>query len=257
MKKLGVFATALLAASSAFAEFEGLLHMKISSAHGDGTMKVFLSKRGVRSEMDMKNPQMPMKFATLILFDKPDTAYQVNDAAKTYAELDLKKARAMAEKHGDKAYTVKDLGEETVQGYRCRHVLVSGARSGETELWTSRDILDYDTFARTHGQAHENAAFQKALKNAEADGFPVKSVHRAKEETVIMELVKAEKRALPPAIFEIPKDYTKTKGFAPLDASSGQGMPPEAMKAMQEQMKNMTPEQREMMEKALRGRGQQ
>lgn len=250
MKKWAILAVALLASSSAFADFEGVLFMKMSSEHMDGTMRVFLSPKGVRNEMDMRAAQRPMHFATLVLFERPDVAYQISDERRTVTEVDLKKANEMAEKSGDALYTVKTLGDETILGYWCRHVMITGKKSGEIEMWTTREILNYSAFAKTQGaDGQMNAAFMKSLKDAGADGFPVKSIYRSQRGQFMMELVSAEKKSLPASLFQVPAGYTKTGGY-------GAGnLPPEALKAMQERMKNMSPEQREMLEKAMNGGG--
>lgn len=254
MKKL-LLLSALLAAAPAAAEFEGILHMKFTAPRTSGEARMYLSKKGMRNETTFQSAQTTMKFTTLVLHDKPDVVAMIDDARKTYSELDVKKAQRAAEKAG-KGYTVKDLGEETIQGYPCRHVLVVHPRGGESELWTNRDILDYDTFARARtaeGQDNEGQALMKALKDAGADGFPVKSIHRSsskdKAGQMVMELVKAEPKSLPDTMFRVPAGYKKTSGL-------GAGvLPPEAGKAMEESMKSMTPEQRAMLEKLMKGKG--
>jgi hypothetical protein len=248
MKRLFVLSAALLAAASVSADFEGVLHMKATTPQGAGTMKLFLSPEGVRSEMDMKAAQ-PIRVTTLLLYKNPDVVYTIDDKNKTYSEMNLKQM-APARGAGTK-YTVKDMGQENVQGYKCRRVIVSGPGGGESELWTTREIMGYGDFAKASRAAGvEGEAYMKALKDAGADGFPVKSIHRAGPGSeVITELVRAEKRSLDDSLFRVPSGYAKAGGVSVGTLS------PEAKKALEQRMKNLPPEQREMMEKMMNSGG--
>lgn len=244
----------LFAAAAAAADFEGVLRMKYTTPQGAGTMTISLSPKGARNEVDIPNPRMPVKMTTLALRAKPDVVYLINDAQKVYSELEVKIPRERPEKEEGK-YIVKDLGEETVSGYRCRRVVVTHPRGGESELWTNRNLLDYETYARTRTAAEREergGAFLQALKDAKADGFPVKSIHRSgrKGGEIVMELLKAEKKPLPASLFQVPPGYTKTT-LGP----AGAAIPPDARKAMEESMKNMTPEQRRMIESLMKKTG--
>ena len=66
-----------------------------------------------------------------------------------------------------------------------------------------------------------------------------------------MELVKEEKKSLPDDLFRVPPGYKKTE---PMLGAAGAGMSPEAQKAMKEQMKNMSPDKKKMLEDMLKGR---
>lgn len=245
----------LSAAPALRADFEGVLHMKYTMAHGTGGSKIFLSKKGLRNEMEMPAGEgRTAKMTVLVLRAKPDIVTMINDEQKGYAEMDVKEARATAGK-ADKNYTVKDLGEETILGYRCRHVLLTHPRGMQSELWTSRDLVDYESYAKTRKDA-DGAGFVKALKDAGADGFPVKSIHRngkKKDGEVVMELVKVEKKSLSDDLFKVPAGYKKSESAFGLAAGSA-GMSPDTQKAMQEQMKSMTPDKKKMLEEMLKSR---
>jgi len=77
-----------------------------------------------------------------------------------------------------------------------------------------------------------------------------------------MEVVKIDKKSLPASTFEIPADYTKSEGGL-MDMMGGMSGPQadeankkmgEAQQRMQEALKNMSPEQREMIEKMMKQR---
>lgn len=267
-KKLSICALALMAASTVFAQFEGIIETKITATDGNGairnigTMSVAISKAGTRSEMNSQIQGMGMNMVMLLKNDNPDLMYRINEANKTYTEVDLAKLRAMApsgQALPEEIVTVKKLGEEKILGYNTQHVLVT-QNGTPIEMWTAKDFLDYATYSKLQarrGRPGSGEAMLKALKDAGAEGMPLKSISNSPDGgKAIMEVVKAEKKSLPASTFEIPAGYTKTAGGM-MDMMGGMSGPQadEARKRMEEAMKNMPPEQREMMEKMMKQRG--
>ena len=267
-----------LAAGPAFAQFEGVLEMKMTTAGKDsqfgssGTMLAAVAKAGARCEMDMQMGGMSMKMVVLQKTESPNLLYHINDAKKTYTEMDLTKMMGMAGQQADtRKYTVEKLGRETILGYKTQHVLVKEQDSGNgkgmtTEMWTAKDLLDYSTFSKMQarpGKQGGGEAMAKALKEADADGLPLKSVSTTSDGTkVTMEVVKVDKKSLPASTFEIPADYTKSEGGL-MDMMGGVSAPQaddaskklgDAQQRMQDALKNMSPEQREMIEKMMKQR---
>jgi hypothetical protein len=245
---LTILAGAALAAAPAFAQFEGQIDMKITAQGGvTGTGKVFVSRAGSRTEMDMETARMPIHMTTLMRFSTPDVMYLINDKARTYSEVDTKKAREQAAKMaGDKdkeAYSVKVLGSEKVLGYSTKHVLLSRpSDKSEMEVWTTKDLLglSYESMKGLMRRgAQDEGSMMKALKDARAEGFFVKMVTREKGKTeplTTMELTKAEKKSLPASMFEVPTGYAKQEGM------------------MGAAMENLTPEQKKQMEEMMKQR---
>jgi len=255
----------LLTALPALAQFEGVLEMKMTMADkdgagaGGGNMKVSLGKPGARSEMTMQMQQMSMTMVMLFKNDSPDTVYRINDAGKTYTEINLAKMRQMAGQVQDtQKYDVKKLGEEKILGYNTQHVLVTHGDS-TTEMWTAKDFLDYDTYSRLQarpGGRMGGEAMSKALKDAGAEGMPLKSIMTSPDGAkVTMEVVKADKQSLPASTFEIPASYTKSAGGL-MDMMGGMSSPQldDAKKKMDDALKNLTPEQRARIEQMMKQR---
>lgn len=261
----------LLAALPAYGQFEGVLEMKMSMASKDGeagggaTMNVAVAKTGTRCEMNMQMGGMGMKMVMLQKTDTPDVMYRIDDANRTYSEMDLAKMRAMAGQQPDTTkYAVEKLGQETVLGYKTQHVLVKEQRAGAgngmtTEMWTAKDILDYATFSKLQVRQNRGAgqeALLKALKDADADGLPLKSITTTGDGgKATMEVVKVDKKALPASMFEVPAGYTKSEGgmMGMMGGTSGP-QADDAKKRMDEALKNMSPEQRAMIEKMMKQR---
>lgn len=250
----------LIVARPAFAEFEGYMKMKMTMKESAGTMQGHISSVGVRTEVEMKVPQMgdmPVKMTMLMKFSNPDVVYLLNDAAKTYAEINAKEAGNAGKNRPEKEYTVKKLGKEKVAGYTCEHLLLTAKDGGETEVWTTKDLVDLAIFREHMRRGRQGADMQgimKALKEAGADGFIAKMITRDQKTgapVVTLELVKAEKRAVAASMFELPAGYKKQEGML--------GMMPGMMPLSQEQhetvkkaMEKLTPEQRKMLEEMMK-----
>jgi hypothetical protein len=248
MKKtvLVMLAGTALAAAPALAQFEGEITMKMTMREGSGTGRSYVS----------------MKMTTLVKTSNPSLVYLINDASKSYTEIDSRKMREEAEKHRGKkkeTWTVKKLGREAVNGYSCEHVLIvqdEDARS-EMEWWTSKDVagLSYESMralVRRGGESDEGIL--KALRDAGADGLVVKMVTKEKGNptpVMTMELTKVEKKSLPSSLFEIPAGYTKQEGM--MGAASVMAGP-EAQEQMKKAMENLTPEQRRQIEEMMKAR---
>jgi hypothetical protein len=260
----------LLAAWPAFAQFEGVLEIKMTVAGkggegGGGTMNLAVANAGTRSEMNMKFGPTEVKMVMLQKNDTPDTLYRINDADKTYTEVDLAKMRQMAgQQQKAPEYTVEKLGQETLLGYKTQHVLVKEKNPANTngvtmEMWTAKDLLDYATFSKLQARPDRGGrdeALLKALKAAEADGMPIKAITTGTDGSkVTLEVVKADKKSLPASTFEIPAGYTKSAdGMMGMMGGASGAQADEAKQKMDEAMKNMTPEQRQMIEKMMKER---
>jgi uncharacterized protein DUF4412 len=256
---LNVLAGVALAAAPAFAQFEGEIDMKITSPGMSGMGKMYVSKVGYRSTMDLQAAKASMKMTTLMKVANPDVMYMINDQTRTYAEVNLKDLQqSVAKMKSEKEpYTVKVLGSERVLGYSTKHVLLSRtADRSEMEIWTTKDILGV-SYEAMRGLMRRNAnqdegTFLKALRDAGADGFFVKMITREKgkpEPTSTMELTKVEKKAVPASLFEIPPGYTKQEGML---GAAGVMASPEQQEQMRKAMENLTPEQRKQLEEMMK-----
>ena len=214
------------------------IEFKITSSKGyNGSVKVNFSEFGSESEFNMVVPQMPgggMKNKSLTMKDKPGMIYMINDQNKTYSET----SPTDPTNQDTKTYTVKKIGEETLNGYKCVHAIIT--EGNEThEVWNTKDIADFAKYSEAF-KSNRRIGSQKreqALKDAGCDGLPVKTLHKgnAQEGDMTMELVKLEKKTFTKTDFEIPAGYTKTGVTGTLGTSD--------VKTQQEIM-NMTPEER-------------
>ncbi len=234
---------AALTISVAAAQNGASMEFKYTSSSGaGGTMLMKHSEYGSKSEVNMKSAKSPaggMKMTSLIKKDAPDIIYMINESGKTYSEM--KRSTAAGNQEDKHIYTVKKLGSETVNGYKCIHFTVTNEKNQESEMWTSKDIMDYGKYSEAFKNSDKfgSSKQDQAIKAAGCEGFPVKMMKKAKdnEGDVTMELVKFEKKSFSKSDFEIPAGYTKSGG----PGASPMGIP--GMKTQEEIMK-MTPEER-------------
>jgi hypothetical protein len=252
----------LIVARPVFAAFEGYIEMNMTMKEGSGTMKGQISSVGTRAEVAARVAQMgdmPVTMTMIMKFSNPDVVYMLNDATKTYVEFNVKDIGDADKNRPDKEYTVKKLGKEKVAGYVCEHLLLTAKDSTETEVWTTKDLVDLNVFReymRRNRQSADVQGIMKALKEAGAEGFIAKMISRDKTgaPAVTLELVKAEKRTVAASLFEIPAGYKKQEGM--LGMMPGM-MPisPEQQQTINKAMEKLTPEQRKMLENIMKKRG--
>ncbi len=257
---------ALVSAAPAALAFEGAMDVKLTHTQpkgdeGDGarpaesgTGKIYLAKQGVRMEWQMGQGERQMKMATLMLRSQPDRIYFVNDATKTYSEMDTSKHREKDDADDDKI-TVKKLGNEKVAGFDCAHGLITTDKGEQVEVWTSKDVGDLNEFMNSQSggaAAREKSWKQKyeALKSAGLNGWPMRWVDRRGDRgSTSWEVTRVEKGTPPAALFDL-AGYKKSEGFA-----GAVQLSPEQQKKMDEALKKLTPEQRQQLEKMMKSGG--
>lgn len=234
---LGLTATAAAAAPAS-----GTFEYKITSTRANGAMKIAVSGKNVRSDMDVTATGMGAMQMSMLM--KGDKAFMLNAKDKQYSELDLSEHKPT---RNDQKFTVKKVGPEKVGQWSALHVVVTDERGDTTDMWVTKDIdIGRSIFELLGQRQGGDDGVTKALVAAGADGFPVKIVSTKSGST--MELVSHNKSAPAAALFDIPADWKKADA-ASVAAGS---LPPEARRQMEEAMKKLTPEQRKMMEEAMK-----
>src|SRR5262249_2127667 len=205
----------LLVAPPAYAGFEGSLEIKLTMQDGAGTLQGYLSSVGVRAAVEVRPAQLaglPVRLTLLLQFRQPDVVYILNEGAKTYTAFHITDAPDVTTRRPAKTYTIKKLGQGTVAGYMCQHLLVTANDGGQTEVWMSKELVDltpFHVYMRRHRQSAEVLGMLQALKTAGVEGFLAKLISRDRQTGVpslTVELVHAEKRPVAAALFAIPAD---------------------------------------------------
>ncbi|NTU97380.1 MAG: DUF4412 domain-containing protein [Chlorobiaceae bacterium] len=234
--------------------FEGVLTMQTTiPGAANAETKMFISKEGLRYETSttMKELPSPIRMVMISPAGTPNLIYLLNDDSKSYTIIDTEELKKELEKAGRKDFyedaKIENLGKEKVNGFDCTHIRITSSQN-VMEMWVSRDIIDYLTYAKMQGARDKNMpTLAKKLKDAGLDGFPVRtsmSVSRpsadGRESAVVTELVKVERQGLDASLFRVPDGYVKAEipSMMNYGASPNNKQMEAMMKKMQERMKN-------------------
>jgi hypothetical protein len=224
--------------------FEGVMYMTTTvPGSAKAETKLFIGKKGVRTEsrtsIDGKSAGISM--TVISPAETPDKVYVINAANGSCMEIDISKARSQDAVDPFKDAKIENLGKETVNGFNCSHIRISEpGKDTVIEMWVSKDILDYFTYARMQGGRDKSMSqLAEKLKADGLDGFPVRTL--LKPSGVVTELTRVERSSLDDKLFAAPANATK------MEIPTGpQGMTKEKMKEMQEfarKMQQQTPKQ--------------
>lgn len=212
----------------------------LTSSKAGGTTIVYITEKASRTEMEMKIPQMPnfnTKVITLVYANKPDAVYMVDEKSKTYSII------IPDNTHHKSTYQIKNLPDETVSGYACKHFyLMEGKET--TEIWNTKNVADYQKFKKAYSAIGKyDDGYWAAMEKAGVEGVPVKIVYNEEgsKEKITMTLKKLESKTLPESLFSI-NGYKQTQSPAipgmpaGLDMENLQNMTPEQQKKLLEQL---------------------
>jgi hypothetical protein len=169
---------------------------------------------------------------TLIRLDK-NKMYMINNADKTYSEMDLPfdmeavlppEAKQIISTM-DVSSTITDTGEtQTINNWKCKKYLVeiSVSMMGmsipiKMDLWTTDDLgIDLDQYKRLYAETLAlNPMFQDFIEEfKKMDGYPVLTEFSlnmmGSEQKYKEEVVSVDKQDPPAGTYELPEGYTKT-----------------------------------------------
>ncbi len=190
--------------------FEGVLHIKSTAAGRVMDFTLSVGRSGMRTEVSTPTPNGPMPLLTyLVDYERPTVVTQLDARNRAYREVPL--PGPGEREAADAALTVTPRGAETLHGLECRHVVATDALGSEYEVWTTRDLLEYERLAESmEGFSSSARGLTAALREADADGFVVKLVYRRNGQLLsTLELERAEAKALDPMVFRVPAGYRK------------------------------------------------
>lgn len=264
---------AVAAASPLFGQFEGVADFKITMGEKgravNGTGKVYVARAGYRSEWKTEFVSEPRKDGaapqpitmTMTMVGQrgePDKLYMIDDRARTYSVMDLKKMRDEARSQSKETYTVQRLGHDSVAGMACEKAAATSSRGEVVDVCVSKELSASSDWISAMSQRGGGGSWFAALKENGLEGFPVRWTTRRKgatEPSMVMEVTRVERKTLPASLFQVPAGYKQT------DSVLG-GLTPDQQKTLNDaraQMKDaldkMTPEQRKAYEDAMKRYG--
>ena len=253
-KALLICFVSIFLTSQAFGDFkEGSIDLMMQTPQGDVDVKLKISPKAVRSELQMSLGQIKMDMTFLIKLLKNAQMFQINDAAKTYTPIDLPSGNSSKSANGQTSHKdikVKKIGDGKILGYKVNHLSLKGD-DFTGEVWVSPKIGLFSTLKKLQ-QINKNSNVQQdifnVLESKNHKGFPLKMWWQEKGGVRMkMEVTRIKKENLPSSLFEIPKGYTKEVG--------GGLTSPQTVNNIKNILENMTPQQKEALKKMMQGQG--
>lgn len=189
---LAFTATTLAAQSS----FEGSITMSLTGDDGRKTEMSYLAKNG------KLRVEMPGGRGAGIIDAAAKKMLIVMTAQKMYLEMDLAGAQAAATRGANPPKVVRTGKTETIAGYKCEHIEVTGDDGVMNDVCGASGIGTFAVPSMGRGGPPPSEAWQKGM----GDMFPLK-VQRAGK--LVIEVTKIEKKSLDDALFSVPSDFTK------------------------------------------------
>lgn len=165
----------LLVSLLAAAPFEGVVHMKVKTSLGEGTVKVSVAPVGIRSDGNLRLGERDLKTTVVVRADEPQSSYFFDATGNTWTK------QPDTELKGDGPYTARKLAPEKVAGILCQHVVLTDKNGGEIEYWTTRQLVTNEKQAAMLALAQKTPTdVAEALKSVDALGFVLKMQSKRK-----------------------------------------------------------------------------
>jgi hypothetical protein len=270
---LALAAAALLCVpAGALAQFEGVLDYSMKGDADGKPMKadwrMYVASGGWRSEMQIDTSQfmgkdekppagmMPgmMKITMLGKLSDKGVSYMVNDEKKVYSKI----TPDDTPDDPSEKWTAKKEGKNTIAGFSCQMVLMTDADGDRIDAcFTTAIMASRDWMAAMRAQSKRNQ-WLNALRDAGVDGFPILMAFVPKghpRPNMVMELTKATKQPVPASMFSVPAGYKEVGLMGVMMSPEQEQAISGQMKAMQEELSKLPPEQRKQIEEMMKKYG--
>lgn len=271
MKPVAAAAFLLALSAPVLAQSEGVAEFKGTTEAGPGnvitsTGKVYITRgasrvewemdtSGFRREKGVPKGEMPSTYRMITIqkLSEPDRLINLDDRRRTYTITDLTPLREEKPAAPQVTYTVKKLGRESVGGVSCEKALVTSSDGKKAEICVAEEISRSSAWLTAQSRREHSNALLKALHDNGLQGFPIRLLtwNRSSDPrpTMVVELVRFEKKPVSASLFEIPAGYKRA-------SSVSAGMTPEQEKSMRESIEKLPPEQRKKIEEMMKKRQQ-
>jgi hypothetical protein len=176
-----------------------------------GDSRVFFSPKAIRIEAQMIVPSVPAPFKTTMIQrpSEPDKLYMINDVSRSAIGSDLVAAR-------DPGYTVKRQGSDRVAGVPCDKAVATSPPpwKNSIEVCISNEFTASPSWLAAMNRGVRADDWMQAVREAGLTGFPVRVRYYPEKRggpEATMELVRLERKTVPPSLFEIPAGYKETR----------------------------------------------
>jgi hypothetical protein len=222
------------------APFEGIARYKLLGKQAKEGRELEFAIKGDKFRMDVKARGQQV---AVIMDTKARQNITLLPDRKAYVVMKLDAHYKPGKAAGKLVKTGKT---ETIAGYLAEEWAYEGPDNKIT-LWGTKALGSW----ALNGGVHTGGPDLEVPAEFKDGGFfLLRMVH----ENGGMEAIKVEKTSLPKELFEVPAGYEAMDMGAMMYGKPTGAMTASEQKAMTERMKKMTPEQRKMMEKMLKGK---
>jgi hypothetical protein len=222
MRFVRLFALLVVFVCSAMSQFEGVMEMKTTSSHGEGAMRTAqfsLFIKGNRLVADVKEAAGVRQPGKMIFRGDKMVMWVVDDARKSYMEIDMKDAEPEGESANDEKASgskIHKTGKSMpILGYVCDEWVVNDGDE-QISIWGTSNLgMMYEDLYKAFGQMKRRGPGHAAGGGWEGDlartkVFPLKIVRsRDGAVTETQEMTRIEAKSLPASQFEVPAGYAK------------------------------------------------
>lgn len=246
MKKLITAALTLATATLGAKAFEGTATYQVSG-QSDKSMEMSLTLKGglVRMEAAHEghtviNIMDPAKKVMLMLMPEQ----------KMYMEHKLDAGRFKTKGKAEKPKITKTGKSESIAGYQAEEWLIETKQS-TMHLWGSTELGQ--GFGQAPAGKQDEGGWEIPAELRDKGFFVLRMTSDGKGRAGKMEATSVKPGSVDSALFKVPAGY-KQSGMPGMGGEAG-GMPPDAAAKMKEAMEGMSPEERAMMQKMMKGHG--
>lgn len=257
-KRILLSASLVLAASALSAKsFEGVATYKVLGKDGsEGPKEMQFSIKGDKFRSDMNQGKHQ---GSMIMNMKSKEMITVMPEKKSYLVMKMDGKMPKRDKAKKAGKLVKTGKTETIAGYKAEEWVLEGSEK-KTSIWGTKDLGGW---AFSGGPKGPGSDLEIPAEFKDGGFFMLRVVG---EKGGGIEATKVEPKTLDDSLFEVPAGYQKMEmggmmgGMGGEEGAKGRkghgmgGMTEEQRKQMMESMKDMTPEQREMMKKMFKGK---
>lgn len=202
-----------LVALSLTAAFEGELQLQVVATAGNATVKLTLSPKGLRSDIEGQFSKRALRSTLLVHVDAPDVGLALDPVKRTVQRFSLAEAAEATRPQRSIDWRVERLGRARVLDFECERVRVSAGPSFVAEYWVSTEPLVEGGLASIINRAGKQpASVEAALRAAGLRGLVLKMEQQNGPERVSMTLTAATSKSVPAELLKVPDDYKAIGG---------------------------------------------
>lgn len=209
--------SAVVFASRAFAQFEGIVESQNTTTDELGRPQSFVMTMWIKNDMvriETKGASTPNSI--MIYRTDLKKIWVLSEDERSYYEISRNYQEADVNPPGstDGSYSIKRTGKKkTIAGYECEQFIIK-RENEETEIWGTKKLSHLvSTLSKALGADATNGAEGAITEVMKRGIYPLRSVTRVEGQLIeSQEVTRIEPKALNTDLFSLPAGFKKQKG---------------------------------------------